>query len=117
AAARAGQPEKPAWERWLAILRIVLPHLERAGPSPAVAAAVARVRHSVALLEEYGVTDARSDPWQYLEYFCHACVLRMGWTGHAPAFADPEYDDHLAQVVAIERGRRGPPRPWPDPGG
>ena len=87
----------------------MLPALERAEQS----AAVARVRHSVTLLEEHGATHTRSDPWQYLEYCCHACVLRMGWPGHAPAFLDPEYDDHIRQILEIEGYRYATPRVTP----
>jgi hypothetical protein len=60
------------------------------------------------------IYDARSDSWQYLEYFCHACVLRMNWPGYVPAFLDPDYDEQMSQVGAIERTRREPPRTAPD---
>jgi hypothetical protein len=114
AAASPRQPEPRPWERWLGVLRVVLPALVRAEPSDESVAAVARVRHSVALLEEYGAKDAQTDPWQYLEYYCHQCVLAMSWPNHPPPFLDPGYDQHLAQIVEIERNRRGPPRVWPD---
>jgi hypothetical protein len=66
---------------------------------------VARVLRSIALL---GHRRSRADPWQYLEYLCHACVLWMGWTGQQPAFMDPDYDDQLCRVVEIEHAQRGP---------
>jgi hypothetical protein len=40
----------------------VLPALERAEQLAEIAAAVARVRHSIALLEEYGAASAQTDP-------------------------------------------------------
>ncbi len=102
--------EKPGWQRWLRVLRIFLPAIERAEPTPESVAAVERMRHSIALLEEYGANEPHAEPWVYLEYFCHACVLRMSWPGFVPAFLDPKYDQQLQQVVDIERGRHRLPR-------
>jgi hypothetical protein len=40
----------------------------------------------------------------------------MSWPGRPPPFLDPGCDRHLARIVEIERGRRGPPRAWPAAG-
>ncbi len=66
--------EVPGWERWLRVLQIFLPTLERADPTPEFVAAVERMRRSIALLEEYGASEPHAEPWVYLEYFCSACA-------------------------------------------
>ena len=85
------------------------------GPSPAErtpesVAAVARMQHSIAMLEEHASGEPHAEPWAYLEYYCHVCVLRMSWTGFVTAFFDPDYDRQFQQVLDIERGRHGLPR-------
>jgi hypothetical protein len=52
--------------------------------------ATQRVRYSIALLEEYEAGEPYAEPWVYLEYYCHACMLRMNWPGFVPAYLDPE---------------------------
>jgi hypothetical protein len=109
----AQQPEEPASVRWLAILKIFLPVLEREERTPESEAALERMRYSIALLEEYAAGDLRASPWAYLEYYCHGCLLRLGWNtpgweGRQLAFLEPDYDDRIRQIEAIERGRRGP---------
>jgi hypothetical protein len=96
-------PEPPAMEQWVAILKRVLPALE-ASDDPAAPAAVARVHRTVGLVAEV-LGSCR--PWAYLEYYCHACVLRMHWPSHVPAFLDLDYDRQIDEIEGIERGRSG----------
>ena len=75
------------------------------GPSgPAVRTLPTR---SIALLEEYTSTSLHIDPWQYLEYFCNGCLLRMNWrtpewAGREPGFLEADYkrlrDDELGRL-------------------
>jgi hypothetical protein len=75
AAVREKERQKtPAWKNWLAILRIILPALERCGQTPEFEEATQRVRYSIALLEEYEAGEPHAEPWVYLEYYCHACM-------------------------------------------
>ncbi|HET6572269.1 MAG TPA: hypothetical protein VFG68_01615 [Fimbriiglobus sp.] len=120
AAARSRGCEEPASVRWLDLLRAFLPVLEGDVRTPEGEAVIERVRYSICLLEEYVAGDLRSDPWAYLEYYCHGCLLRLGWDGPGTegrqlAFRDPDYDGHIRQIEAIERARRGPPRSDPPP--
>ncbi|HET6576245.1 MAG TPA: hypothetical protein VFG68_21770 [Fimbriiglobus sp.] len=120
AAARSRGCEEPASVRWLDLLRAVLPVLEQGERTPQGQAAVERVRSSIGLLEEYVSVYLRTDPWSYLEYYCHGCLLRLGWDGPAwegrqLAFLDPDYDGHIREIEVIERARRGSPRPDPSP--
>jgi hypothetical protein len=113
---RGPGPEGPASVRWLAVLRLFLPVLERNEREPGGAEAIARVRWSIALLERYVAESLASDPWCYLEYYLHGCLLRLrwttnGWEGRQLAFLEEEYERHLGEVVAIEKARRSPPRP------
>lgn len=108
----AQQPEEPASVRWLAILKIFEPVLERGERTAESDVAIERVRSSIALLEEYAAGDLRASPWAYLEYYCHSCLLRLswntpGWEGRQLAFLEPDYDEQIRQIEAIERGRRG----------
>lgn len=103
---RVAMPEPPAMEQWVAILKQILPALE-ASDDPAAPAGVSRVHSTVALVAE---ALASGRPWAYLEYYCHACDLRMRWPGFVPAFLDPDYDKHIDEIEGIERARIGPPR-------
>ena len=98
--------EPTAMEQWVAILKRVLPALE-ASDDPAAPAAVARVHRTLALIAEALVSGR---PSAYLEYYCHACVLRINWSGYVPAFLDPDYDNQITEIEGIERARVGPPR-------
>jgi hypothetical protein len=125
---RVAEAEEPAGERnepssvlWLGLLRLALPALERGEQTPAVAAAIDRVRRSIPTLEGYVARYLPSDPWAYLEYYCHGCLRRLTWTQHGwekrqLAFLDPGYDEHMRQIVEIETARRRLPQPytpWP----
>ena len=102
----AATPEVSGMEQWARILRDVLPVIEiEASDDPAAQAAVARVHRTWALIAE---ADASGRPWAYLEYFCHACVLRMHWPVFVPAFLDPEYATQLDEIERIERARGTP---------
>ena len=94
-------PEPSGMERWARILRIYLPALER-WDDPVAPAAVARVHHTLALIAE---AEASGCLWAYLEYYCHACVLRMNWPGFVPAFLDPDAHTQLSKIESIERNR------------
>jgi hypothetical protein len=101
------------------VLKVCQPALERQKPPPTDA--IDRVRRSVALLEEYIATSLKTDPWQYLEYYCDGCLLRLRWNtpdweGRQLAFMEQDYDEHMREIESIERGRRGPARSWPPPG-
>jgi hypothetical protein len=108
-ARRSRTAPRPATEQWLAVLRCVLPGLERAGHSLPAEAAIRRTRESIVLLEEV-VAAGDERPWPYLEYFCHACQLRLAWRtpaweGRRLAVLDDDYDEHVRQIIWIERGR------------
>lgn len=120
AATRSRECEEPSSVRWLRLLQAFLPVLEQGERTPEVEAAIGRVRQSISLLEEYAAVYLRTDPWAYLEYYCHGCLLRLGWDGPGTegrqlAFLDPDYEGHVCQIEAIERTRRGPPRSDPPP--
>lgn len=104
--------EEPATVRWLRVLRIFLPALEKAEQTADVAAAFERVRWSVALIEEFLASDLAAHPCPYLEYYCNACVLRLSWNspdwhGRQLAFMEADYEDHMRQIEQIERCQRG----------
>jgi hypothetical protein len=101
---RVAAPEPPALERWVAILKHVLPSLE-ASNDPNAPAAVARAHRTAALVEEALVSGR---PWAYLEYYCHSCVLRMHWPGFVPAYLDPDYDKQIDEIEGIEQSRVAP---------
>ena len=101
----AATPEPSGMERWTRILRMYLPALER-WDDPETPMAIARIHRTLALIAE---AEASGRPWAYLEYFCHACVLRMNWPGFMPAFLDPDYDTHVTEIEGIERGRDATP--------
>ena len=104
-AAHTLRPEEPATARWLRLARALAPALEREGQADAAR----RARDTVAVLEA-AAGDPRPRP--YLEYFCRACLLRLAWNtpawdGRRLWLTEPDYDEHLNQVVAIERARWG----------
>jgi hypothetical protein len=103
--------------RWLAVLKLFLPGLERSESAPGVEAATDRVRRSIAKLEGYIATHLHTDPWRQLEYYCHICLERLSWTGNGwegrqLAFMEEEYDQAMAQIEEIETGRYLPPLPY-----
>jgi len=103
---------EPASHKWLAVLKAVLPRVEEQSAQDGKVV-LRRVRYSIRLLEEYVEHHEAKSPWAYLEYFCSACILRLGysgpeWEGKQFAFVEDDYDAHIAGIESLERRRLSP---------
>jgi hypothetical protein len=106
----AHRPEEPASVRWLSVLKVLAPVLEKNEPTPDNEAAIRRTRESIVFLEDYVTAHLSTRPWAYLEYYCQACMLRLSystpdWEGRQIAVMEADYEEHMREIEQIERHR------------
>lgn len=106
-------PQAPASERWLKVLRLFLPPLERYAADTGQNDTLLRVQRSIAYVEQYL---AGGEACAHLEYYLGICCDRLnwrsnGWEHHWFAPAEPGYEEHLRQIEEIRQAQRQPPVP------